>query len=303
MGGLARAGDVVERRAFVEEWRLRRVEIFRLCVFLQRAAAESDDTSAQIGDREHHAVAKAVERQRNIVAGNQQSGLHHVLDWNAVAAQMLLEREALVGRVTEAEFQLRRGIEAAVGQIAARLGAGACRQRGLEEFRRQLHDVVQSLAPGIALLVFVGHFRQRHAGELRQPLDRFRKRDALGLHDEAENVAVLAGGEIVEEAFLIVDRERGRLLLVEGRQPDELAALLAQLHAAANHLRHWQAGAQLIEELGREAHGYSGALIKRAAFGLGGLSRIGPAIICRQNETFRGGCRNLHPGPGFGAFS
>ena len=62
---------------------------------------------------------------RNVVAGNQQPGLHHVLDRNAVAAQMLLEREALVGRIAEAELQLRRRIEAAVGEIAARLGAGA----------------------------------------------------------------------------------------------------------------------------------------------------------------------------------
>ena len=60
----------------------------------------------------------------------------------------------------------------------------------------------------------------------------------------------------MEEALLVVDGERGRLLLVEGRQPDELAALLAQLHAAADHFRHRKAGAQLIEELGREAHGY-----------------------------------------------
>ena len=44
------------------------------------------------------------------------------------------------------------GIEAAVGEIAARLGAGARRQRRLEEFRRELDDVVQRLAALLARL-------------------------------------------------------------------------------------------------------------------------------------------------------
>ena len=69
MRGLRAARDVVERCAFVEERRLRRVEIFRRRVLLQRAAAEGDDAAAQIGDREHHAVAEAVEGHRNVVAG------------------------------------------------------------------------------------------------------------------------------------------------------------------------------------------------------------------------------------------
>ena len=282
MGGLARGGDVVERRALVEERGLRRIQVFRRDVLLQRAAAEGDNAAAQVGDREHHAVAEAIERQRDIVAGNQEPGLHHVLDRNAVAAEMLLEREALIGRVAEAEFHLRRGIEAAVGEIAARLGAGAAGERRFEILRRQFHDVVQRLAPRVALLVFLRDFRQRHAGHLRQALDRLGELNAFGLHDKAENVAVLAGGEIVEEALLVVDRERGRLLLVEGRQADEFAALLAQLHAPADHLRYRKAGAQLIEELRREAHASWRvlALVRMDRFG-----RIGRPIIGRQNGT------------------
>ena len=155
MRRLARGGDIVKRRTFVEERRLRRIQIFRRRILLQRAAAEGDDAAAQIRDREHHAVAEAVERQRDVVAGNQQAGFHHVLDRDAVAAEMFLEREALVGRITETEFQLRRGIEGAVGKIAARFGAGARGKRGLEELRRQFHDVVQRLAPGVALLILV----------------------------------------------------------------------------------------------------------------------------------------------------
>ena len=79
MRRLARGGDVVERVALVEERRLRRIQIFRRRVLLHGAAAEGDDAAAQIGDREHDAVAEPVERHRNVVAGDQQPGLDHVL--------------------------------------------------------------------------------------------------------------------------------------------------------------------------------------------------------------------------------
>ena len=163
----------------MEERRLRRVEIFRLRVLLERAPAEGDDPAAQVGDRKHHAVAEAVERHRDVVAGNQQSGLDHVFHGDAVRAEVLLERETLTRRIAEAEFQLRRGIEPAVGEIAAGFRAVARCQRVLEEFRRELHDVVQRLAPRIARLVLARDLRQRHAGHLRQPLDSFREGHAL----------------------------------------------------------------------------------------------------------------------------
>ena len=46
---------------------------------VERAAAEGDDAPAQIGDREHHAVAEAVVGHRDVVARDQQPGLDHVL--------------------------------------------------------------------------------------------------------------------------------------------------------------------------------------------------------------------------------
>ena len=55
-------------------------------------------------------------------------GLDHVLDRNAVRAEMLLQRETLARRIAEAELELRCGIEPAVGEIAARLGAVARRR-------------------------------------------------------------------------------------------------------------------------------------------------------------------------------
>ena len=96
--------------------------------------------------------------------------------------------------------------------------------------------------------------RHRQAGVASEPLDRFREAQALGLHDEAENVAVLAGGEAVIEALLVVDREGRRLLLVEGRQPLPFAAGALQRHAARDDRRHRQPRANFIEERIGEFH-------------------------------------------------
>ena len=123
--GGARGGDVVERRAFVEERRLRGVQVFRLRVFLERAAAEGDDASAQIGDRKHHAIAEAVIGHRDVLARDQQSRFDHVGGRYPFLAEMLLEREALGRPITQAKLDLRGRVEPTVGEIAARLGAGA----------------------------------------------------------------------------------------------------------------------------------------------------------------------------------
>src|SRR5665647_703596 len=85
---LMRASSAARRSGVSNEWpSVSRVH--------SMAASGRADAVAQIGDREHHAIAEAVERHRDVAAGDQQAGLHHVLDRNAVAAQMLLEREAL----------------------------------------------------------------------------------------------------------------------------------------------------------------------------------------------------------------
>ena len=95
-------------------------------------------------------------------------------------------------RIAEAELELGRRIEAAIGQIAARLGAGAPRQRRLEELGGELEHVMQRLAVLLARVLLAAHLRQRHAGLRGQPLHRLRKRQPFGHHHEVENVAVLA---------------------------------------------------------------------------------------------------------------
>src|SRR5689334_22206245 len=257
MGGLAGDLPVVERRALVEERRFRRVEVFRGRILVERAAAERDDTTGEVADRKHHAVAEPIVGKRDVVAGDQQAGLHHVVRRNAERAQVLLESKTLGGRIADAELELRRRIEAAVGEIAARFCAGARRERRLEEFRGELDHVVQGAAAMLLRLRLFGHLRDREPGHAGETLDRFRKGHAFGVHHEAEDVAVLAGREVVIEALLIVDEERGRALLVEGREALPLAARLLELDAPTDDLRHREAGAQLVEELRRESHGDS----------------------------------------------
>src|SRR4029077_21141064 len=121
---------------------------------------------------------------------------------------------------------------------------------------RQLDDIVERLAPRVARLILARNFRQRHAGHLRQALHGFRKADAFALHDEIEDAAVLARGKIEPGLLLVVHEERRCLLLVERRQALELASGAYELHAPAHDLRNRKPGFQLVQELGREAHGF-----------------------------------------------
>src|SRR5215831_8154934 len=109
---------------------------------------------------------------------------------------MLLEREALGWGTAEAELHLRRRIEAAVGEVAARLGARARGKRRLEEFRRELDHVVEGLAPLLARLLLARDRGERQPGLRGQSLDRLGETEPLREHQKIEDVAVLARGEI-----------------------------------------------------------------------------------------------------------
>jgi len=162
---------------------------------------------AQVGDRKHHPVAKFVVGHRDVVAGHQKPGLDHVLDRNALRAEMLFQRKPFARRIADAELQLHRRRNRAVGEIAARLGAMARGQGVGKEFCSELHHVVQRLAALLVTRSVGGRSRQRHAGHRGQPLDGFGKSDALGLHQERDDVAVLSRGEVVVKSLLVVDGE------------------------------------------------------------------------------------------------
>src|SRR5262249_44463925 len=93
-----------------------------------------------------------------------------------------------------------------------------------------------------------------------------------------------ARGEIKPRLLLVVDEERRRLLLVEGRQPLPLAPGLHELHALAHHLRYRKAGAQLIEELGRKAHDSQGSRGTESGPGLSIIPLNWTAVGRRSND-------------------
>ncbi len=167
---------------------------------------------------------------------------------------MLLQREAIGRRIAQAELQLRRRRDGAVGEIAARLGADARGQRLREIFSGEIHDVIER-APPLLLPRRIGrHRRQREARHVGEPLDGLGERQAVGLHHEADDVAVLARGEVVVKTLLVVDVEGRRLFLLERRQPLPLPPRLLQLDALAHDFGDRKPGTKLVEELGREAH-------------------------------------------------
>ena len=116
-------------------------------------------------------------------------------------------------------LQLRLRLDAAIRQIAARFRARARRERRLEEFRRELDDVVQRLAALLARLGLRRRLRQRHARHGGEPLHRFGEVHPLGQHHEVEDVAVLAGGEIEPRRFWSFTKNDGVFSLLNGDSP------------------------------------------------------------------------------------
>ena len=109
-------------------------------------------------------------------------------------ASVLLQRRRVVRRIAQAEGGDRLAREPALFQVATRLCARAGHQRRLEERCRRFDEPVEPLALVLAGFVARAELRHRHAGFAGQPLDRLGERQPVGLHEEREDVAVLAGG-------------------------------------------------------------------------------------------------------------
>ena len=246
---------IEQQRPFVEERSLRGIQVFRLGARLHRPPAEGDDAAGAVVDWKHHPVAEPVVRNRDVFPMDQQARLDHRFDARALCGQRVAQREALGRGVAETKALLHRGPKAAIGEVAARFGADRLLQVRFEELRRHRDDVGETGALFVLGRVGGADTRQWQPGHAGQPLDRFWESKALGLHQKGEGVAVLAGREVVEEALLVVDEERRRLLRTERRQASPLAPFLAQFHSRPHDLRHRQAGANLVKKFGRELHG------------------------------------------------
>ena len=165
-----------------------------------------------------------------------------------------LKPETSTGYDAGFEQALGGRIDAAIGKIAPRLGPDRSVERRFEDLGGENQRVAQDGAALVARLALAALGRHRQARHRRHLLHRLGKTEPLDLHQEGEDVAVLAGREVVVEALLVVDEKRRRLLGVERRQAGPFAPRLPQLHPRADDLRHRHPGADFVEKIGRELH-------------------------------------------------
>ncbi len=200
-------------------------------------------------DGKHQAVAEAVV-ETAVVALAHQAGLLHLRAREIALAEHADQRLAGALRVPQAELRdgLRR--HAAPRQVRPRRLTRSALQVGAESLLR--HFV--HLESGAALpRIFVGILRalgQRNAVTFGQLLERLPETEALLLHDELDHVAAGTAGEAFVKLVHHVNREGGRLFVVEGAQSHIAAGPgLAQLHVLAHHVFDAHLRFELIDEV------------------------------------------------------
>ena len=154
----------------------------------------------------------------------------------------------------------RAGLEVAAGG-----SAGARLQRLLEEGRGEFQHVVEG---GALLLALLGA-RVVRAG-MSTPASRASRSTASGKVRPSVSIRkvkmspFLPAEKSNQAPFWSLTKKEADLLLVEGREAGELAALLLELDAPPDHRRGGKPRLDLLEEVGRKAHvlpGDSGALL------------------------------------------
>ena len=145
-------------------------------------------------------------------------------------------------------------VHAADVEIAPGGHAARPRKLRLEPGSRGLHHAVERVALPLPCLGARVARGQREPRIARQPLHRFREREALVPHDEADDIAVGAAAEAVEEALVLVHGEGGRLLLVEWAEPEQFAPAAQEPHAFADHAFQRNACTNLVQKLRRKRH-------------------------------------------------
>ena len=246
----ARLVEVEERAALVEERCVGRVQIFGLAV-AQDAPAERDHAPARVADRDHQPAAEPVVGFL-VVDGDQHAGFdqHRGREF----LERLFQRAAAFGREAEAEGGARRVRNAALRQIIARGRAVAAAELLGEPFGGGLRHVAQARL----LLGFLRGARvgggDVHPGFAREFPDRVHEAEAALVGHPADRVAVRAAAEAMVKALFVVDREAGRLFVMERAAGLILAAGAGDLHRPPDQGRQRDARAQFVQPLRGEGH-------------------------------------------------
>ena len=117
----------------------------------------------------------------------------------------------------------------------------------IEGPRVELNDFVRFLASSFEAAV-VDQLRQWHADLVGDDLDRFRKADALDLHDEVEDRSAFVTAETVEDLFGRTDGERRRLFLVKRATRHPVCALFLELHVILNDADDVSLSFEIVDE-------------------------------------------------------
>ena len=138
-------------------------------------------------------VAETVVRRTAVLRRDQEARLHQLARVGALGDQVILECRAAGGGEAQAEARpliLRQG---SALQIVARAVAGGSAQLRLEPLGGEFRPVEQPLTLVLHLRRAGIFGREREPRLRRQPLHRLTERQPLGLLQEADQIAMLAG--------------------------------------------------------------------------------------------------------------
>ena len=217
---LARRANIEQHGALVKQRRLGRVHILCPGARCKRAPAKGNHPVLMVADGENQPLAKPVIGNRDIIPGDDKSRLNHRRCIIPLPGQMFLQAVTVFSAIAETKRRDCFTGDPAPVQILAHHAAGTRRQLLFEKDARRLHGRAQPLAALLALLVPRRGFGHLQPGLARQTFDAFWKRQPFGFLQEGKNVAMLAAGEAVIKALLVIDREGGRLFLLERAQSD-----------------------------------------------------------------------------------
>ena len=280
--------DQVQRPALVEQRRRRGVEVLRPVVpavladalLAQDAPAEADGMPVRVADREDHPLAEAVVDAAAALARAGQADLEELARGH-VALRGELADELVPARGRPAQLLLLdRGVgEPAAAQVGERrLARLRVHQDRVVEGDRPLHDLAQ---PGVVGVLTLRPLVDLDAGAPGQDLQRLREADAVALHHEREDVAVLATAEAVPGVAARRDDEARRLLAVERAQALEGRAGLAELNGFAHHVRDGEPALDLGHGTdGQRCSCPTGSAVRHAADIRAGLSSLDRPPIC-----------------------
>ena len=216
MGRRPRLVMVIKNRTLVKQRRLRRVQIFRRHIRFQCTTAKGNNLAARIANGKHHPVPETVISHGDIIPGNHQPRLRHLLHGYIFFGEMRAQRRAVIGPIANPELFLNGRRQLPVRKITPRLRPPRRLQFRLKKLRGNFHDVIKTCANLLALHISFRKLGHRQARFRRQPLHRFRKTRAFFLNKECKNIARLLAAKTMVPPLPVIHMKRRRLLTMEG---------------------------------------------------------------------------------------